>query len=148
MKTAANEIRKLLKETFKTKFQVRKRGYSCVDVNWQNGPTSDEVDAVIGKFKMGSFDGMTDCYDYSNRRDDIPQVKYIFLSREITSETYEIAFSLTKTFYNCFKFCEKLEDRIVNGSGYFHNVREYLTYLIQKINLENDLSLETFKSLN
>lgn len=148
MKTAAQEIRKLLKETFKTKFQVRKRGHNCVDVNWQNGPTRDEVNTLICKFKMGRFDGMTDSYEYSNRREDIPQVQYLFLNREITKEIYETSFNLTKNFYNCFKFCEKLEDRIVNGTGYFHNVREYLSYLIQKINLEKDLSLETFKSLS
>jgi hypothetical protein len=148
MKTATQEIRKLLKEKFKTKFKVRKRGYSCIDINWQNGPTGDEVSSVTAKFKKGHFDGMTDCYEYSNVIQDIPQVEYIFLRREVTQETYEKAFRIAKPFYNCLKFCENLEDILVEKSGYFHNAREYISHLIQKINLENHLSLETFKNIH
>ena len=36
-----------------------------------------KVRAITDKYTKGSFDGMTDSYDYSNRRDDLPQVKYV-----------------------------------------------------------------------
>jgi len=32
------------------------------------------------QFKQGHFDGMSDIYEYSNNRDDIPQTKYLFLN--------------------------------------------------------------------
>lgn len=31
------------------------------------------------QFKQGHFDGMSDIYEYSNSRDDVPQTKYLFL---------------------------------------------------------------------
>lgn len=35
-----------------------------------------EIERYVRQFQYGTFDGMTDCYEYSNQRDDIPQVKY------------------------------------------------------------------------
>lgn len=40
-------------------------------------------------FQYGHFDGMTDCYDYSNRRDDIPQVKFAFFNNEMSDKMRE-----------------------------------------------------------
>lgn len=37
-------------------------------------------------YEYGSFDGMTDCYEYTNARDDIPQVKYLFVDNEASPE--------------------------------------------------------------
>jgi len=51
---------------------------TAVDVEWTDGPTSEAVQEIIGKYQYGHFDGMDDSYDYSNRRDDLPaQVKYV-----------------------------------------------------------------------
>ena len=35
-----------------------------------------QIESLVGEYQYGSFDGMTDSYEYSNNRDDIPQVKY------------------------------------------------------------------------
>lgn len=35
-----------------------------------------ELEAYVGQFEYGHFDGYDDCYRYSNRRDDLPQVKF------------------------------------------------------------------------
>lgn len=48
-----------------------------VDKNTPEYAMRRKVEAVTDKYTKGHFDGMTDSYDYSNRRDDIPQVKYI-----------------------------------------------------------------------
>jgi len=44
----------------------------------------DQIKALIGSYEYGHFDGMTDCYEYSNSRADLPQVKFAFLENEIS----------------------------------------------------------------
>ena len=60
--------------------------FKMMNINWENGPTSAQVNAVTDKYQYGKFDGMTDSYDYTNNRDDISQVKYVQTSRELTDE--------------------------------------------------------------
>lgn len=59
-------IRRCLKTEFpSTKFSVRcQRGGSSVTVRWTDGPTEGRVDAFLGAFAIGHFDGMTDSYHY------------------------------------------------------------------------------------
>ena len=60
----AKLVRKALKESFPaTKFSVRSSTYaggSSMRVHWIDGPLSQDVDAVVGPFKCGGFDGMID----------------------------------------------------------------------------------------
>lgn len=67
-KQTAAVIRALLRETFpKVKFSViTNRGsmVSSVRISWVDGPTARYVDALVEKFRAGSFNGMTDSYDY------------------------------------------------------------------------------------
>lgn len=90
---AASEIRKILKKEFpKTKFRVKSSSYSMgssVDVYWIDGPTTDAVQSLISQFQYGHFDGMTDMYEYSNSRDDIPQVKHVLTNRRMSDEVRE-----------------------------------------------------------
>ncbi|RTL03554.1 hypothetical protein EKK58_12865 [Candidatus Dependentiae bacterium] len=84
---AATQIRKILKEKFpQYKFSVTSSSYSMgssVDVTNLNGFASqqekDEVKKVLRKWEYGSFDGMVDGYNYDNRNDAIPQVKFVML---------------------------------------------------------------------
>lgn len=61
-------IRRDLKAAFPGfKFYVRSGGganVSSIDVAWADGPTSKQVDAVIGVYSSKSFDGMTDSSTY------------------------------------------------------------------------------------
>jgi hypothetical protein len=65
---AAKNIRAELKRAFPAvAFSIRSRRFSmgnAIDVRWTDGPTSEQVDAIIGKYSAGTFDGMTDCYNY------------------------------------------------------------------------------------
>ena len=36
-----------------------------------------EVRNIVEKYKYGTFNSMNDCYEYTNRNDNLPQVKYI-----------------------------------------------------------------------
>lgn len=82
-------IRKDLKEAFPgTSFSVKSEGFSmgdAVNVRWTDGPTSDRVKNLVGKYEYGHFNGMEDIYEYSNSRDDIPQTKYLFCRRDISN---------------------------------------------------------------
>lgn len=80
---AAQEIRKILKEAFPgVKFSVTSETYSMgnsIDIKWEGIPTKAEVQPLVKQYEQGHFDGMTDSYEYSNYRKDIPQVKFLFL---------------------------------------------------------------------
>ena len=88
---AASAIRAELKNAFPTvKFSVKSESFSggnSVNIHWYDGPLTKEVDAIVGKYQYGHFNGMEDIYEYSNKNDDIPQAKYVQTSRKITQET-------------------------------------------------------------
>lgn len=44
------------------------------------------VEAEARRYEMGSFNGMTDSYEYDNRNKDIPQVKYTFVNIDYSDE--------------------------------------------------------------
>jgi hypothetical protein len=83
---AAKMIRQDLKKHFPaTKFRVTTKSYSGGDhvrIRWTDGPTDKQVSSLVNRYEYGHFDGMQDLYEYSNRRDDIPQTKYLFTERE------------------------------------------------------------------
>lgn len=85
---AAQAIRQDLKKAFPgVKFKVRSSSFSMgnsVDVDWIDGPTRDEVNRIIGRYQYGHFDGMQDLYEYSNRRNDLPQAKYVSGNRSMS----------------------------------------------------------------
>jgi len=90
---AAKAIRQELKKAFPAvKFSVRSENFSMgdsVDISWTDGPATADVEAITDKYQYGTFDGMTDCYNSDNRRDDIPQAKYVQTSRHMSPETRE-----------------------------------------------------------
>lgn len=92
---AAKSIREELKRKFPgIKFAVTSKSYSggnSVNVAWDMGPTGKMVDAVIGKYQYGEFDGMEDIYRYNQticvdekgEIHDLPSAKYVFSNRHI-----------------------------------------------------------------
>lgn len=78
---AAKAIRADLKQAYpEITFKVTSRS-NVVNISWTDGPTDNQVERLVSKYQMGSFDGMIDCYEYTNRREDIPQVGYVFAQR-------------------------------------------------------------------
>jgi len=65
----AKLVRKALKVSFSNvKFSVRSKTYSggaSIDIEWTDGPTTKQVDQVVGIFAGADFDGMVDCKYYS-----------------------------------------------------------------------------------
>jgi len=48
--------------------------------------TVEKVKAAVGQYQYGHFDGMTDMYEYTNRRDDLPQVQYVFVYADYSED--------------------------------------------------------------
>lgn len=89
----AKQIRSELKAAFPVvKFSVTSETYSggdCVNVKYTDGPTQEQVEAITNKFCYGSFDGMTDSYNNDNVIEGLPQTKYLFVNREMSTEVRE-----------------------------------------------------------
>jgi hypothetical protein len=87
----AKAVRTELKKAFPTvKFSVTSENFSMGDavrVEWTDGPTLDRVKELTWKYEYGHFDGMNDIYEISNRRDDIPQTKYLTHTRNASDQT-------------------------------------------------------------
>lgn len=101
---AAQAIRQDLKKAWPgVRFRVRSDSFSMgnsVDVHWTDGPTSADVNLIIGRYQYGHFDGMQDLYEYSNRRKDIPQAKYVSGSREMSADVRaEIFGEIVRDYY-------------------------------------------------
>ncbi len=70
------------------KFSVRSER-SNVNVEWTDGPTTKQVEVLLGKFEMGYFDGMDDSYKYTSTYivDGVDySVKYLFCHRNASDE--------------------------------------------------------------
>jgi hypothetical protein len=89
---AAKNIRVELARAFPgVKFSVKSRRFSmgdAIDVKWIDGPTTEQVDAIIGAYSGGTFDGMTDSYEYtrSDWTDTFGEGKYVHSSREYSDK--------------------------------------------------------------
>ncbi|MFP3709724.1 LPD29 domain-containing protein [Paraburkholderia sp. SIMBA_009] len=84
-KLAAANMRIELKLAFPgVKFSVRKSQYGSVSVQWTDGPTTAQVDAVCLKYKAGHFNGMEDIYenDIKPWHEVFGGVDYLNTSRE------------------------------------------------------------------
>jgi len=53
--------------------------------------TRSAVADFAGRFEYGHFNGMTDCYEYSNTNADLPQVSFVFVNVERADETRQAA---------------------------------------------------------
>jgi hypothetical protein len=102
---AAKNIRIELKRAFPSvAFRVKSERYSGGDsirVYWIDGPQTKQVEAITGKYQAGSFDGMTDSYNYSASAwsDAFGDAKYIFANREFSDKAIAAAIRLV-----CAKF--------------------------------------------
>jgi hypothetical protein len=94
-KVARRELRKAFAGT---KFYVRTSKYaggSSVRVRWVDGPTTDEVEAIVGWMHGMTFDGMTDSSSYHDSVLFGEKVhfgnSFMFLNREISVDLFRSA---------------------------------------------------------
>jgi len=86
----AQAVRKELKQAFPDiAFRVRSESFSMGDavrVDYTDGVPDSDVRKIIAKYEYGQFNGMIDLYEMTNMRHDIPQVKYLTVNREISTD--------------------------------------------------------------
>lgn len=131
---AAKLIRAELKKHFPdTKFKVKSDNFTggdSVNITWTDGITTKRVEHIIGKYEEGKFNTTTDMYEYDNRRDDIPQVKFLQVRREIS----DIVFEEIKN------YLEENEITLRVGSSAVYNGREHIDDRIYRIFNETNYS--------
>lgn len=97
-RAAANIKEELSRKFPGVSFSVRSDSFAggdSVDVRWENGPTSKEVDQILAKYTEGSFDGMVDLYEYDSSSygkavdEVLGRSKYVHSHREIDSHGFE-----------------------------------------------------------
>ncbi len=54
--------------------------------------TLKEIKLFCSQFQYGNFDGMTDSYDYSNTREDLPQVRFVFVHNGTSDDDRQRAY--------------------------------------------------------
>jgi hypothetical protein len=105
LNAAAKNMRIELKDAFPgVKFSVRSDRYSggdSIDVNWTDGPTTEQVEEISKKYQAGTFDGMTDCYNYESDAwtDAFGDAKYVFANRSYSDKALESAIRTVKVKY-------------------------------------------------
>lgn len=90
----AKLIRAAIKVAFPgVKFAVRSKSYSggaSISINWTDGPTTKEVEAVTGRFAGATFDGMVDLKTNHDSDLDGERVRfgadYVFCNRDYSPE--------------------------------------------------------------
>lgn len=92
MKTQAALAAAMIRKEIKSKFPCLK--FTCRSENFSGGDAirvgviedfpeiEEEIRHITKKYVYGKFDSMTDFYDITNRRDDIPQVRYLIVSTD------------------------------------------------------------------
>lgn len=141
----AKAIRNELKKAYpNTKFSVTSESFSmgnAVRINWDNGPTVEMVDAITGKYEYGHFDGMTDSYEYSNRRNDIPQIKYVTTNRTVTNDIQEAIFDHLKKTHADYENAKGIDDWLESlGAGY-RTARQYIYRITCKLDMSKPFNL-------
>ena len=113
---SAKAIRSELKASFPgIKFSVRSDNFAggdAVRVEWVNGPTQPAVESIVEKYQYGHFNGMEDIYEFSNKRADIPQAKYVTASRIIERDLMLKAFEDLKSHYEALRSVSDLNEYV------------------------------------
>ena len=74
--------------------KVRSSNFSMGDsvdvtITDQRPEVAELVRQYCARFQYGHFDGMTDCYEFSNRNWDLPQSKFVHVTNECSAEMHE-----------------------------------------------------------
>ncbi len=64
-----------------------------VEYEDQTSETHKAVEKLLAKYEYGSFNGMEDLYEYSNVRNDLPQVKYLHVTNNMSDQKRQELYS-------------------------------------------------------
>ena len=82
-----------------------------VEVNNLHPQDFETIKKMFSKYEYGHFDGMDDCYYYSNVIKNMPQTKYLFIENHWTDDVCQKAYDEIKANYVGFENApEKYDD--------------------------------------
>jgi len=134
----------LLKDYPNIKWSVTSENFSggnAVRIKWNDGPSYQEIDSFAKQFQYGTFNGMIDLYEYTNK-EDYPQVKFVTISRNISEGIYNKAFHFAKNYYSDFENVHTINDWLNN---YRCTAKNFLWKKLNKINLSKGFNEQEFK---
>lgn len=89
--TCASAIKAELKAAFPSiKFSVKSEifaGGDAVRISYEDGVSTSKIEAIVKKYQYGHFNGMEDIYENSNVNKFLPQVKFVPVSRKMSTDT-------------------------------------------------------------
>ena len=140
---AALMIKTILKREYPSvRFSVRSDNFAngnSVRISWVDGVPTKEIEGFARQFESGTFDGMTDCYNYDNTANH-PQAKYVHCQRDVSPEKNAIIREQLAKLMNI-----ENSDYAVVPKPYEINVRGYaygppLSALVYQIAIDFDFS--------
>lgn len=138
MKTQAAQAAALIRKEIKAaypglKFTCTSQNYAggnSINVGYQDQPRAvhEAIKSMLGKYEYGHFDGMTDMYEHSNCRTDIPQTKYLFVSNNMSDAKREEIYQQLRTGW---KDGDKLPATYAEGRAvYFDSHGQYVSDMV------------------
>jgi len=140
--TAKNIKNILIKKYPEIKFSVTSENFSMgnsVNVSWMDGMPESDIEGFLSQFQYGHFDGMTDCYEYSNSR-DFSQAKFVSSNRTISKEKQNIIIQQLSELMGMENsdYAVIPDEYMVNVRGYVYNVP--LSRLVYQISVNYDFT--------
>jgi len=76
-------------------------GGSSVNVSVEDlaPDVSEKLKEFADQYEMGHFNGMEDIYEYSNSRDDIPQVQFVFVQNRPSEAMRQKIWDFARSYY-------------------------------------------------
>lgn len=124
MKTSAAQAAAMIRKHLKSHgiaCSVKSRNFSMgdavdVDIVDQLPATEKLVREYCAQFQYGQFDGMTDSYDFTNSRDDIPQAKYVHVHNKMSDTLRQEAWTFIR---NRFAGMEEAPELVAQAGSYY-----------------------------
>jgi hypothetical protein len=133
----AQAIKKELNDKFPDiKFSVKSDTWdfgTAVKIDWEDGPTKFQVYEVVDKYQYGKFNPENDCYEMTNKRNDIPQVKYVVGFRRMTQAVESLIMATLRINYD---YCKGK-----NRNDFVYEVNKDMKQLIKEVFDKTDFSI-------
>lgn len=110
MKTSAAQAAALIRKEIKAAFpsvkaRVVSENYSMgssVRVYIEDQPKEiyAAIERIADKYEYGTFDGMTDSYNYDKVNKDLPQAKYVFVKNEMSDAKRQEVYAAIRSGYH------------------------------------------------
>jgi len=102
-----SQVAKLCKKYCKSinvKCKAKSESFSMGDsvnvtVYDQSPEVMKQLRVEFSQYQYGHFDGMQDMYESSNRRDDIPQTKFLTVSNEFSEDLLQSAWTWVRSYF-------------------------------------------------